>query len=296
MSIVVLPDTSYITSHELISGGQMGATRKASIEWDDGSIRKCYVKVYPEKERIRKIFNELTGFLLGNAIGILQPDSAAIMPLNSFFFDDYGIDKNHETSDVWAWVTSECGDSVAGIFQLNKSIESLKRDVKETNTKYLSALSLICSQQNIPQVIAFDDFIANDDRNIGNIVMTGNGYMGIIDHGEILGRIDWLSNLDALDKNQFFYNKLLFMLDQYNTTRNQTSFTVKSKAVDAIGKHEQAFISIKQKLHIWWKNILEISTIPEAEHPIYLKHLDEFLHHRCKQPSALFANRIGLVA
>lgn len=93
MSISVLPDTSYITTHELISGGQMGATRKASIEWDDGSIRKCYVKVYPKQERIRKIFNEVTGFLLGNAIGILQYSSAALMPLNELFFEDYGIKK-----------------------------------------------------------------------------------------------------------------------------------------------------------------------------------------------------------
>ncbi|KCY51694.1 hypothetical protein J751_3629 [Acinetobacter baumannii 24812_8] len=33
--------------------GVMGATRKASIEWDDGSLRKCYVKVYPKQDRIR---------------------------------------------------------------------------------------------------------------------------------------------------------------------------------------------------------------------------------------------------
>lgn len=296
MSISVLPDTAYITSHELISGGQMGATRKASIEWDDGSIRKCYVKVYPEQERIRKIFNELTGFLLGNAIGILQPDSAAIMPLNELFFEDYGIRKDTEDTFVWAWVTSECGESVSGIFQLNKTIESLKKDIQNTNKKYLNALSLICSQDNISQVIAFDDFIANDDRNIGNIVMTGDGNMGIIDHGEILGRIDWLNNLSNLDKNQFFFNKLLMMLDQYSAPKTHTNFTIKSQAVDAITRHEQAFISIQQQLHIWWKNILEISNIPEKDHSIYLTYLDEFLHHRCKQPSTLFANRIGLVA
>lgn len=126
--------------------------------------------------------------------------------------------------------------------------------------------------------------------------MTGDGNMGIIDHGEILGRIDWLSNLNDLDKNQFFFNKLLVMLDQYSALKKLTSFTVKSQAVDAITKHEQAFISIQQQLQVWWKNILEISNIPEKDHSIYLKYLDEFLHHRCKQPSVVFANRIGLVA
>ncbi|HCW6435203.1 TPA: hypothetical protein OXT48_003262 [Acinetobacter baumannii] len=296
MSITVLPSTAYITSHELISGGVMGATRKASIEWDDGSLRKCYVKVYPKQDRIRKIFNELTGFLIGNALGIFQPDSAALMPLNQLFYADYGLNTANEESETWAWVTSECGQSVSGIFQLNKSQASLERNIEDTKNKYINAISLICDQKNIPQIIAFDDFIANDDRNIGNLVMTGNGNMGVIDHGEILGRIDWIKKLTQLDKSQFFFNKLLYILDQHNAIKQQTTFTVKSKAVEAIGEHEQAFISIQKQLLTWWKNILEISDIPETDHPRYLDHLFDFLHYRCQQPSALFANRIGLVA
>ncbi|MFX8778142.1 hypothetical protein ABTM50_19825, partial [Acinetobacter baumannii] len=90
-----------------------------------------------------------------------------------------------------------------------------------------NAISLICDQKNIPQIIAFDDFIANDDRNIGNLVITGNGNMGVIDHGEILGRIDWIKNLTQLDKSQFFFNKLLYILDQHNAIKQQTTFTVK---------------------------------------------------------------------
>lgn len=296
MSITVLSDTSYLTSHELVSGGEMGATRKASIEWDDGSLRKCYVKIYPQEERIRKIINELTGFLIGSALGILQPDSAAIMPLNPFFYDDYGIDPNIEENTIWAWVTTECGNSISGIFQLNKSQASLEKNMEETNTKLISAFSLICDQKSVPQIIALDDFIANNDRNIGNLVMTGNGNMGIIDHGEILGRIDWLSNPNDLDKNDFFFNKLLHILDQNSLIKQQTNFTTKSQAVAAISTHKQAFISIQDQLLAWWKNMLDVSNIPPERHQIYLTHLNEFLYYRCQQPSTLFANRIGLVA
>ena len=35
MTITILPESSYLTSHEIINGGAMGVTRKASIEWDN---------------------------------------------------------------------------------------------------------------------------------------------------------------------------------------------------------------------------------------------------------------------
>lgn len=297
MSISVLSETSYLASHELVTGGAMGVTRKASIEWDDGSIRKCYIKVYPNNDRIRKIFNELTGFTLAKALGILQPDSAALIPLSKLFYDDFSaVTDINSNETVWAWVTTECGSSVKGIFHLNNFEEAIEVDPGDTINKLIQAYSLVCNQKNLPNIIAFDDFIANHDRNIGNIVMLGDGDMGIIDHGEILGGIDWVSELLTLDKTQSFNNKLLNILNDQVSVKDQTKFTTKHKVIEAANEHKDAFISVQDLLITWWRNLLEVSNISIDDQPKYVEYLKDFLHYRSAQPTSLFANRIGLVA
>lgn len=297
MSITVLPESAYLASHELVTGGQMGITRKASIEWDDGSIRKCYIKVYPQLDRVRKLCNELTGFTLAKALGLLQPNGAALMPLSKIFYSDFSDITDLENEEtIWAWVTTECGSSVKGVFHLNNIEELILTDPEQTQIKLIQAFSLVCSQKNLPEIIAFDDFIANEDRNIGNVVMTGDGNMGIIDHGEVLGSVDWIQFLTALDKTKNFTNKLLNILDTQPSLKEQTKFTVKHKSVDACNAHKDAFISVQEILMTWWKNLLEVSTIPPCDHQKFIEYLKDFLHYRCHQPTTLFANRIGLVA
>lgn len=297
MTIRVLSENSYLTSHEKVTGGAMGVTRMASIEWDDGSIRKCYVKVYPAQDRIRKLCNELTGFTLAKALGILQPNSAALIPLSKLFYEDFSeVTDLNSDEIIWAWVTTECGSSIKGIFHLNNFEELFQTDPEGTIEKLIRAYSLVCNQKNLPDIIAFDDFIANDDRNIGNVVMLGDGNMGIIDHGEILGSINWIENLLALDKNQTFNNKLLNILNDQPTLQEQTRFTTKHKAVEAANRHKDAFISVQDILITWLKNLLEVSNIPVKDQGIYVDYLRDFLHYRSIQPTSLFANRLGLVA
>lgn len=297
MTIRVLSENSYLTSHEKVTGGVMGVTRMASIEWDDGSIRKCYVKVYPSQDRIRKLCNELTGFTLAKALGILQPDSAALIPLSKLFYKDFlEVTDTNSDETIWAWVTTECGSSIKGIFHLNNFEELFQTDPSGTFEKLIQAYSLVCNQKNLPNIIAFDDFIANDDRNIGNVVMLGDGNMGIIDHGEILGGVNWIENLIALDKTQTFSNKLLNILNDQPTLQDQTKFTTKHKAIEAANHHKNAFISVQDILTTWLKNLLEVSNIPIKDQAKYVDYLRDFLHYRSIQPTSLFANRLGLVA
>lgn len=298
MSIIVLPESSYLTSHELVTEGEMGVTRKASIEWDDGTIRKCYVKVYPSFNRIMKICNELTGFTLAKALGLKQPEGAAIIPLNKIFYSDYmSVTDLNNSEIVWAWITTECGSSLKGIFQLNNIEHLFRVDPITTQKKINHAFSLICNQKNLPELIAFDDLIANNDRNIGNLVMLGDGEMGIIDHGEILGRVDWVRNLYSLDKNETFANILLNILNDYIvTSKDLSKFSSKHKAVEAKNQHKASFVSVQNLLITWWGNLLEVSTIPSDQHQKYIDTLNEFLHYRSHQSSIVFANRIGLVA
>lgn len=67
-----------------------------------------------------------------------------------------------------------------------------------------------------PQLSLLNDFIANNDRNIGNLVITLDGSIGIIDHGEILGRIDWLQYSNRLLNEEYFSNTLLNIVNTYS--------------------------------------------------------------------------------
>lgn len=294
MTITILPSSSYITTHELVTEGQMGVTRKASIEWDDGTLKKCYIKIYQPEDRSRKICNELTGFILAKALGLMQPDGAALMPLSPEFYADFaGIkDLNSSENTIWAWLTTECGSSVKGSFQLNAQPVS-PAAAQRFQESLLNAFKLVCNHQSLPELIAFDDFTGNDDRNIGNLVIVGDGKLGIIDHGEILGRIDWLGDCSQLDKHQYFQNVLLKILMRQNDI---AIFPVKHKAVLASESHQAAYISVQEQLKIWWKNILETGALTDDYCQKCLDSLSEFLHYRCHQPSTSFAGRLGLVA
>ena len=294
MTITVLPSSAYLTTHELITEGQMGVTRKISVEWDDGSLKKCYIKIYQPQERARKICNELTGFVIARALGLVQPEAAALMPLSSDFYNDYvGIsDLDHPNKIIWAWLTTECGSSVKGSFHLNVQDKEIQAN-PHLQGLLRQAFKFVCDQKSLPDLIAFDDFTGNDDRNIGNLVIVGDGQLGIIDHGEILGRIDWLKDYSQLDKNQHFGNVLLLIL---KSLHDVAAFPIQHKAVVASEQHQMAYISVQNILKTWWNNILEATAVSDEHNEKCIDSLSEFLHYRCHQPSTSFAGRIGLVA
>ena len=51
---------------------------------------------------------------------------------------------------------------------------------------------------HFPSLIAFDDWIGNIDRNIGNLIFINKNNVAIIDHGRLFGVINWLvENINA---------------------------------------------------------------------------------------------------
>lgn len=133
----VLSDDSYQTTLADINLGDIGSTKKASILWDDGVARKSYVKVYRPEERCRKLCNEAIGYILGKSLNLLQPDMAALMPIPEFIKDEFcEIADIYSNYPIWAWVSSECGDSLKSQFRIKShpqqhEVEKNKQFIQE---------------------------------------------------------------------------------------------------------------------------------------------------------------------
>lgn len=289
--IKVLSEDAYQTTLANIELGDVGNTKKASILWDDGIARKSYVKVYNPEERCRKLCNEVIGYVLGKSLNILQPNMAALMPISDFIKPEFqNISDINSNESVWAWVTSECGDSLKAQFRIKSQPNSKEED---QNTQFtFECLNFLAKKDGLSEIIAFDDLIANNDRNLGNLVITQDGSIGIIDHGEILGRIDWIQNLPLLLNDQYFRNIVLEIVTKFS----ESQFQIRGTSVIAYSKHKDAFLSVQKDISYWLGVLLKLSSTSETHQEQCLLKLIDYLTTRSSEPAEAFAQRIGLVA
>lgn len=287
----VLSEDSYQATLAEIDLGQIGATKKASILWDDGVARSSYVKVYQPEERCRKLCNEAIGFILGNSLGLLQPTQAALMPIPEFIKSEFDLISDiYSENQVWAWVTTECGDSLKAQFRVKSN--PLPHEKEQNNIFLYECLNFLAKKEGLPPIIAFDDYIGNNDRNIGNLVITLDGSIGIIDHGEVLGRIDWLKYLTYLCDDEYFNNVLLKIVDDFSPSK----FQIRGASVLASKEHTLAFKNSKDDLEYWLRVLLQLSKKDTLFQEKCLLRLLKYLSVRSLEPSESFAQRIGLVA
>ena len=287
----VLSEDAYQATLAEIDLGQIGATKKASILWDDGLSRKSYVKVYQPEERCRKLCNEAIGFILAKSLGLLQPTQAALMPIPAFIKKEFeSVSDIYSNDQVWAWVTTECGDSLKAQFRIKS--HPLDHEKQQNLALIYECLNFLVRKDGLSPIIAFDDFIANNDRNIGNLVITLDGSIGIIDHGEILGRIDWLQYSNRLLNEEYFSNTLLNIVNTYSPSK----FQIRGASVQACHEHSNALENSKTDLSYWLKVLLQLSNKDESYQEKCLLRLLNYLTIRSVEPAESFAQRIGLVA
>ncbi|MFV9977458.1 MAG: hypothetical protein AB8U99_05385 [Candidatus Midichloria sp.] len=183
-----------LTQISSTSGGISAQTYLATVQWPDGQVIDSYVKIFPADVRTKELINESFGFLLAETVKLPQSQRAALIKLD---VDEFSIDTSHDSfaSDngfVYGWVTSSLGGSnLRKIFLKNFP----------DNVTYEEAEKLMIFLNNwphFPSLIAFDDWIGNIDRNIGNLIFINKNNVAIIDHGRLFGVINWLvENINA---------------------------------------------------------------------------------------------------
>ena len=149
--------------------------------------RRAYFKTDPVGYAM---LNEEIGYVLAREAKLPQPKAAKIW-INGAVL--HGFDPArwpNPMQHALCWVTYEAKD------RLGKPAPTVKAKLKIGNgnipLQVMDALRKVFLQfKLLGRLIAFDAWVANIDRNIGNVLLVSADSFVIIDHGQVLGGCNW---------------------------------------------------------------------------------------------------------
>lgn len=254
MEIKVYDKSFYMGFAEHENNGQRALTHAAWIRDDRGGKFRAYLKLYTKKNK--ELINEITGYLIASALELPQTDKAFFIhvPIEELRKIYTGIDfGDHDKDTIPLWGTREIPGETPKIRFSGVASRILKRDLKKWN--------------KLVDVIAFDEWTANTDRNTGNLVRQRTGKYYIIDHGALATGPDW--TIRTLAPGKLYINKLISIVWGDDVGLRQVN-----SMIDACKKHKSAYALAKDKLWLWWEEALSGEEV---------RSLDVFLNERADQ-------------
>lgn len=162
-----------LTSYGPESEGADCETHKVSVRYIGGSCT-AYLKLYKDH---RKIVAELAASQLGRALGLNIPKpflvivDPGMIPADQSSFD--------QTGTLLAFASAQAGKAPVSF---NRLINSVSTGIHQ----------LLLDWKGLNSTIAFDEWLANVDRNPGNILFNAEDKsFWLIDHGQALTGSNW---------------------------------------------------------------------------------------------------------
>ena len=149
-------------------------THTALISYDNNAKPELsYVKFCPENEY--QLLAEALCYLLANQLEIRQPIRAAIIniPVKRVLAAGVPVPQKYLNQDIApAWCTQALGGkAIKAIYRLDPYMRTAM------HTWYKRA------PVAVSKIAAFDELVANRDRNMGNLIQLAPNTVAIIDHG-----------------------------------------------------------------------------------------------------------------
>lgn len=194
MPLVMLGSSSYRGELGPISESGREYTHLATLSVASGEAPvRAYVKVYPSGYQsgavARGLINELVGYFCAERGGLSVPPRAGLIEL------EVG---NLSSPPLWlaqapaaiGWWTEDAGHQS---IKASLDLDALP-DGSATKRRALGAArDFLLRHEDAPAVIAFDDLVANVDRNLGNL-LSSPGKLTLIDHGRALTGPVWVKS------------------------------------------------------------------------------------------------------
>lgn len=245
MPVELLNEKDYLSYLEAVDVPGQESIHIARVKFGDGEAKRAYVKFYPRQGR--GLFNEVTGHLLAESLGMKVPRKVAILfvPKEAVPSPPSWMETNAEDSYP-AWCCEDVASPAIKFFfrlgDVNSSAGAVYALIREELER----------SKQVPAIVAFDDWVANVDRNVGNLLRLGKGDYVLIDHGQILGGRYWgCRTLQDVDRK--FPNILRQLLDTKAAT-----LPFQSQVVMCWQQHAQALHRVRDELEEWW-NDMELS-------------------------------------
>ncbi|MGX2088596.1 hypothetical protein ACWJLF_15705 [Xanthomonas axonopodis pv. maculifoliigardeniae] len=166
-----------------VGDGADALTHKALVTFHGVTAPvQAYVKIYCTVAAPRGLVNELIGYALAKATGVDVPNRSAILLMNSEqakFLPTSITPQRDVDNHVVAWCVEEApGLSPKQIYNANNAMQGPLRDEIQ---KWPTLIS----------TVVLDDWIVNDDRNMGNLIRTAPRRFTLIDHGRVCTGNSW---------------------------------------------------------------------------------------------------------
>ncbi|MEQ4902893.1 hypothetical protein [Enterobacter hormaechei] len=261
-TIEVLNEASFKSVLSKPSEGLMAYTYLCLIEWPDGKQRQCYVKMFAVQQGIG-VFNEILGYLLTKAEGLPVASKAGLLILP----DAVRSLANKPVASV-AFVTSRVeGNTPSSFYHINDML------------KFESLNKILDGWDKLHQTIAFDEWVANQDRNLGNLVIDSHCSVTLIDHSNMPVDIVWQPT--DLDCNLTPQNKLGSFF------RNNPTLPQKHAILKGAEKQSDSFLAVKDEITFWANKLLRED---------YRLPLTNFLERRALTSHERLSREYGLLA
>lgn len=230
--IEVLPSESLKAILARAPMGEMAETHVCNIEWSNGKVTKSYLKRFSLNKQLTLV-NEITGYIIARGCALPVPKHAALIKPSPTAFT------NNDSMSEWCFVVS-CvpGENPASFYHLNQM------------TECTALMNLVAGWNKISETIAFDDWTANQDRHLGNILVANKNEIFLIDHGNLPITLNWqASQLDPHFQSENLLANNLWTL-------KCIPLPIKSKVSKASEEHIDVLATIQDELLQWWDILL----------------------------------------
>lgn len=242
-----------------VDEGARAFTQPCSLRWGDGSISQAYIKIFPAGLKTC-IINELTGFAIGRGCQLPLPDKIGMLKL-----PDEVVSENKCCE--WAIVVSE----VPGV-----TLKSIYKRIGPY--EFSPVFARLFEWSRIEDVLAFDDWIANSDRNIGNVVIASESNYYLIDHSDALVKPNWtIPDLDPEHQAE----SVLASGFKYNENVGDDK---KTKLILAAQAHSRVYEDVSASIESMWDECSSLVFTSEAEEVVAA--LKNFIQKRADEAVA----------
>ena len=264
-SVEILGESSLVAILNKQAIGQMAETFSCLCEWSDGSTSTAYIKRFKKVDNLG-ILNEITGYLIAKGCNLPVASRAGLVKSSPEIFND-----NSDDYLDWAFIVSEVSGTNPVTF-FNVDMHKCKQ-----------LIDLVASWDKVSHTIAFDDWVANQDRNLGNIIVKGKNEIFLIDHSNMPVSLNW--QVKDLNPNVQTKNKLSDILWAFNTT----PLPIRQKICYEANQHSLIYNKVKDELNYWWSSLLD-------NDQLRLNALEKFIEQRANLGPSRISSNLNMLA
>lgn len=245
MFIDVKPESDFSSIHLVrADDGAMAETFRCNIDWGSGISQKSFLKCFSVREKIG-ICNEITGYILAKQVGLAVPERCAFIKLPAYIMNEFKSRKQEDCYEYGFAMMESPGETP------NTILSNHKFDHEFACSIFMDALR---KWPLTAKLIAFDEWVANEDRNLGNFLLSPNDII-VIDHSNLPAKLLW--NCSDLIQVKAYTNMLVKIFELVTPYGKSYSIPDNAFIENEASQHSAALNSALDELEGWWDYLLD---------------------------------------